>query len=57
MPPAKYEAIRDKMIAEGKSTQDAKTSAARIFNAQRKPGEKPVTGKHRSLASARRPAY
>lgn len=41
--PAKYEAIRDKFIAQGKSTKAAKTSAARIFNATRKPGTAPVT--------------
>jgi hypothetical protein len=41
--PKKYEAIRDKMIKQGKSTKAAKTSAAKIFNATRKPGQKPVT--------------
>jgi len=45
MSPAKYEAIRDKMIKEGKSTKEAKTSAAKIYNATRKAGQKPVTGK------------
>lgn len=43
--PKKYEAIRDKMIAEGKSSKEAKTSAAKIYNATRKPGQKPVSGK------------
>lgn len=43
--PKKYEAIRDKMMAKGKSPKSAKKSAARIFNAQRKPGQKPVTRK------------
>ncbi len=54
--PRKYEAIRDKLISQGKSSKAAKTSAARIFNAQRKPGQAPVTGKHKSktLADARR---
>lgn len=41
--PAKYEAIRDKFIANGKAEKAAKTSAARIFNATRKPGVAPVT--------------
>lgn len=45
--PKKYEAIRDKLIAQGKSTAAAKTSAAKIFNATRKPGQRPVTGKHK----------
>jgi len=45
--PKKYEAIRDKLIAEGRSPASAKTSAAKIFNATRKPGQKPVTGKHK----------
>lgn len=44
MPP-KYEAIRDSLIDKGKSVKAAKTSAARIYNAQRKPGQKPVTRK------------
>jgi hypothetical protein len=43
--PAKYEAIRDKMMSEGKGEQAAKSSAAAIFNSQRKKGEAPVTGK------------
>jgi len=42
--PAKYEAIRDKLLASGKSEKAAKTSAARIFNSQRKPNQAPVTG-------------
>ena len=41
--PAKYEKIRDALIKQGKSTKAAKTSAAKIFNSQRKPGEAPVT--------------
>lgn len=45
--PAQYEAIKRKMKAEGKSDAAAKTSAARIFNAQRKPGQAPVTGPHK----------
>lgn len=43
--PRRYEAIRDKLAAEGKP--DPKGAAARIFNATRKKGEKPVTGKHK----------
>lgn len=54
MPPAKYEAIRDKLVAEGKSLKAAKTSAAKIFNATRKPGEAPVTGLGDALAGKRR---
>jgi hypothetical protein len=41
--PKKYEAIRDKMKAAGKSDKAAKKSAARIYNAQRKKGQRPVT--------------
>lgn len=44
--PKKYEAIKRKLRAEGKSEKEAEESAARIFNAQRKPGQKPV-GRHR----------
>lgn len=43
--PKKYEAIRDKLVSQGKPLKAAKTSAAKIFNATRKKGQKPVTGK------------
>ncbi len=43
MPPAKYEAIRDKFEAKGVPAKKAKTSAAKIFNATRKKGTPPVT--------------
>jgi hypothetical protein len=43
--PKKYEAIRDKMVKSGKPLATAKTSAAKIFNATRKPGQAPVTRK------------
>lgn len=43
--PRKYEAIRDQFIAEGMPAEEARTRAAKIYNAQRKPGQKPVTGK------------
>jgi hypothetical protein len=46
MPP-KYEAMRDKFQSQGLTLTSAKTKAAKIFNAQRKPGQKPVTGKHK----------
>lgn len=42
--PKKYEAIRDK-LAKKMPLKAAKTSAAKIFNATRKTGEKPVTRK------------
>lgn len=44
--PEKYEAIRDALIRKGKSVDAAKTSAAKIYNSQRKPGQQPVTGRH-----------
>ena len=43
--PKKYEALRDKFIREGLTEKAAKGKAARIFNAQRKKGQKPVTRK------------
>jgi hypothetical protein len=43
--PKRYEAIRDKLLAKGLKSKTAKTRAAKIFNATRKPGQKPVTGK------------
>ena len=44
--PKEYEAIRDELIRRGKSEKVAKRIAAATYNKQRKPGEKPVTGKH-----------
>jgi hypothetical protein len=46
--PRKYEAMRDKFKAHGHSVKDAKGRSARIYNAQRKQGRKPVTRKHQS---------
>lgn len=43
--PKKYEAIRDKMEAKGIPAKQAKTSAAKIYNSQRKQGQAPVTRK------------
>ena len=40
--PKKYEAIRDK-LAKKLPLKEAKTRAAKIFNATRKKGEAPVT--------------
>ncbi len=43
--PKKYCAIRDKLIAEGKDSKEAKRIAAATYNKQRKRGQKPVTRK------------
>lgn len=43
--PKQYEAIRDNLIRKGFSPKEAKTRAARIFNAGRKSGQRPVTGR------------
>lgn len=43
--PDRYEKIRDSLIAKGHPIKKAKTLAAKIFNASRRRGEKPVTGK------------
>ncbi len=45
--PKKYESMRDKFKSAGMTSKSAKQKAARIFNSQRKKGEKPVTGKHK----------
>jgi len=45
--PAKYERLRDRLARSGRSMKAAKTLAAKIYNAQRKRGQAPVTGKHR----------
>lgn len=41
--PRRYEAIRDKFKREGMGTKEAKTRAAKIYNATRKKGQAPVT--------------
>lgn len=46
--PKKYEAIRDKFKKEGMGSKEAKTRAAKIYNATRKRGQRPVTGKHKT---------
>ena len=51
--PKQYEAIRDALIAKGKEIDAAKTSAAKIYNAQRKPGQRPVTGRSESSPKRR----
>lgn len=43
--PAQYEHIRDSYEAAGKSAKEAKRLAAMTYNAHRKPGQAPVTGK------------
>lgn len=43
--PKKYVAIRDKLERKGMPAKKAKGKAARIFNGERKPGQKPVTRK------------
>ena len=47
MAPQAYEAMRDKFKRQGLSDKAAKTKAARIYNASRKKGQTPVTGKHK----------
>lgn len=44
--PAKYEHIRDAYLKAGKSEAEAKKLGAMTYNAQRKPGVRPVTGKN-----------
>lgn len=43
--PAKYEAIRDELVRKGVPLKEAKARASRIYNSQRKKGQKPVTRK------------
>lgn len=47
--PKAYETLRDKLVAKGKPAAAAKTLAAKIYNARRKPGTPPVTGKYRTM--------
>lgn len=41
--PAQYEAIKRSLLAKKVELPEAKKRAAMIYNAQRKPGEPPVT--------------
>lgn len=41
--PKQYEAIRDKFAGQGMPLAEAKTRAAKIFNARRPEGAAPVT--------------
>lgn len=43
--PRRYEKMRDKFKREGMTSKAAKTKAAKIHNATRKPGQRPVTRK------------
>ena len=43
--PLQYEKIRDSYERRGKSVKEAKKLAAMTYNAHRKPGVPPVTGK------------
>ena len=43
--PRKYERIRDNCVKAGGEKKACKRKAARIYNAQRKPGSRPVTRK------------
>lgn len=43
--PLLYEKMRDSFKDKGMSDQAAKTKAAKIYNAKRKPGQEPVTRK------------
>ena len=53
--PRQYEAIRDKFIDEGMSTKEAKTRAARIYNATHKGNPvTPVSRLHERLRKRRR---
>ena len=41
--PERYLALKRKFMREGMSEKEAEKHGARIYNATRKPGEKPVT--------------
>lgn len=43
--PKFYTSMRDEFKREGMGDKAAKKKAARIYNAKRKPGQKPVTRK------------
>jgi hypothetical protein len=51
--PKQYEAIRDRLVKEGVPLKQAKTRAARIYNAKRKRGQPPVTRYHGATMARR----
>ena len=44
--PDQYEAIKKRLIEKGLSKEKAKKKAAKIYNARRDEGEKPVTSNY-----------
>jgi hypothetical protein len=44
--PARYEAVRDSLVEKGVPLSDAKTRAAKIYNATRKGNEPRLTKKY-----------
>jgi hypothetical protein len=52
--PRKYDSIKAHLLRKGFSEKEAKTSAAKIYNAGRPLGAPPVTRDHEKTKSARR---
>jgi hypothetical protein len=52
--PEAYEGMRDEFKSDGMSDKGAKKKAARIFNARRRPGQKPVTRYREAFAGGAR---
>jgi len=52
--PEAYEEMRDEFQSKGMSKKGAEKKAARIFNAHRRPGQKPVTRYREAFAGAAR---
>jgi hypothetical protein len=50
--PKQYKDIRDSYLKSGKSEKTAKKLAAMTYNAHRKPGQAPVTGRSEPLGEA-----
>jgi hypothetical protein len=46
--PRRYVQMRNRFKRQGMSTSQAQEKAARIYNSTRKPGQRPVTRKHRT---------
>lgn len=46
--PKRYQAIKEKFLREGYTLKEAKTRAAKIYNATRRSGEPPLSPKHKS---------
>jgi hypothetical protein len=52
MPPERYLAIKESLMKQGKSEEEAKRIGAATYNKTRKPGEEPLTRNYDAVHKA-----